>query len=682
MTILSLMQSALLVGGTVHSMVPGEEPRPANVLVHRGEIAAVLGPAESVPVLTDADGKPVAVEPVDVTGMHLVPGLIDGMVNFDADHDALYVASGVTLVRDQANELTRVLAARTPEARRLTPGPDLFVAGRILDGSPPVTTESVVITTIAEAENKIPQLCELGIDYFSFYQGLGQSRQGTPEGETPGKVLERICEMAHESGRRVWGPILPSLDLRSAHALGQDGLFYLDGLLPKGSTWNDLDPARLPAIAKAVPTTLALTPGMRLYAQRLEDPGEDPPELGVLGPHYAYQWQQDLDVRRNMDWERFVQAGTRVVEMQRALIAELAKNGQRILPGSAAPNPWILPGIGLHDEFDELAKAGLTPRQILESATSGAAELLGIADRRGSIQAGRVADIVAVRGNPLEKLELLREPELVCLRGRVLRRGDLDGMVDQLFERVQAIKAEAAQPIEVPPLELPEGELLLSGDVENAAHGQRISAERFAVVRQEDGTFVYVARVLTPASASYKETVLDLTQQVKDNRLVEFELRVSFGEEDSLGLSGIQVGGSMRLRQTATLKGMNAGGKNTTVSRELSFIDAGSVTAGMILARHQPPGSFYALFLEELEPITGPWTMRPGEDFTYLATTPTGAAYFESDARGTPKLCRRVRGTTVIESTLIEDSLEGPGLEVPVRPVPREGGDAPGEDER
>ena len=102
----------------------------------------------------------------------------------------------------------------------------------------------------------------------------------------------------------------------------------------------------------------------------------------------------------------------------------------------------------------------------------------------------------------------------------------------------------------------------------------------------------------------------------------------------------------------------------------------------MILAKHQPPGSFYTLFLEELEPITGPWTMRPGENFTYLATTPTGAAYFESDARGAPKVIRRVRGTTVIESKLREESLQGPGLEIPVRPVPKEGGSTPGEDQR
>src|SRR5215471_10727721 len=93
-----------LVGGIVHAMAgaDGSVGKPATVLIQTNRIVAV-GPSIEIP----ADAVKV-----DVTGKHVIPGLIDGMVNHDADHDRLYVAAGVTLVRDAGNELARILMER------------------------------------------------------------------------------------------------------------------------------------------------------------------------------------------------------------------------------------------------------------------------------------------------------------------------------------------------------------------------------------------------------------------------------------------------------------------------------------------------------------------------------------------------------------------------------------------
>ena len=87
-----------LVGATLHTMVPGSEPAPGTLLVSQG-LLEVLAP--------DAPLPENALK-IDITDMHVVPGLIDAMVNHDVEHDALYLASGVTLVRDTGNKLQTV----------------------------------------------------------------------------------------------------------------------------------------------------------------------------------------------------------------------------------------------------------------------------------------------------------------------------------------------------------------------------------------------------------------------------------------------------------------------------------------------------------------------------------------------------------------------------------------------
>ena len=662
------LQSVVLIGGTVHTMVPGEKPRPAQVLIHRGRIEALAAPGEALPPIRDPFGDLVEPEPVDISGQHVFPGLIDGMVNHDADHDALYVASGITLVRDQANQLSRVLAAKTSAARNAALGPDLLISGEVLDGDPPITTAAVVITSVQEAEDKIPRYLEQGVDYLSFYQGLGRSRQGARQDGDHEAVLKRVAELAHEGGVQLWGPRLPGLDMGSATILGQDGLFYLDGVLPEGTTWNSLENESLEAIADNLPRNLALTPAMRLYSHRIQDPGANPPELSVLGPHYTFQWMQELDLRRNLGWEKYVASGARVVALQRELLGRLAKAGQPLVPGSGAPNPWILPGIGLHDELADWERAGIERTTILEAATSGAARLLGVDDQRGTIAPGKIADVIVVPGDPRKNLDVLRAPEAVVLRGRLLLRKELDQLVDALVSRIDKIKVEADVPIAVPELELPEGEVVLEGMVENRAHGQRLSAERYAVVRHADGSLTYIGRLVTPGTATYSETLLDSSQHLVENRLEDFEVAIRFGDKDEYKLAGTRLGGNMRMRQSAVIGGHSAGGQNTSVRQEVAFLDLGSVTSHLILAKHQPPGRFFVLYLENLDPIVGNWAMQPLGPFHYVIHTSQGAANLKVDERGVPVAVRRVQGTTIVETTTLQASpAAGPGLAPPRR---------------
>ncbi len=302
--------------------------------------------------------------------------------------------------------------------------------------------------------------------------------------------------------------------------------------------------------------------------------------------------------------------------------------------------------------------------------TSGAARLLGVDEERGSIAAGMIADMIVVKGDPRKNLDHLRTPSFVVLRGRLLRRNDLDTLIEALIERVDKIKLAAAAPIEMPPLELPEGEVLLEGIVDNSAHGQRLSAERFAVVKAADGSLTYIGRLLTPGSATYAETVLETRQRLVGNHLEDFEVNITFGPKSSCELKGTRIAGNMRLRQTLNQPNQPPQSQNIPIQQEVSFLDLGSVTSSLILAKHQPPGKFFALYLENLSPAIGTWTMAPAENFGYFVQTHQGAASLQLDARGVPVAINRVQGTTVIETTAREISPEsGAGLALPKRKV-------------
>src|SRR5690606_17094333 len=119
-----------------------------------------------------------------------------------------------------------------------------------------------------------------------------------------------------------------------------------------------------------------------------------------------------------------------------------------LVPGSGTPNPWLMPGTGLHEELAIWVAAGIPPIEVLAYATAGAAEALGIDDERGTLRAGLVADLLVVGADPRQGLATLRRPTHVVLRGRVLDREELDGLMARLVDAQAEVRARGAQPIE------------------------------------------------------------------------------------------------------------------------------------------------------------------------------------------------------------------------------------------
>ena len=200
-----LLEVVAIVGGTVHTMEAGAEPAAATVIVRDGRIEAVLDPA--VPAPADA-------RVIDAKGRHLVPGLIDGMVYFDADHDALYIAQGVTTIRDLGGDPVSAFLGRLPDRRNRVPGPALVTPGTVIDGDPPSSSNAVIVRSADVAPGLLQILLDENVDFFSVQLGL------------PADALARTIELAHEHELEVWGP------LPRAVTLGFSGLLAAAMALP------------------------------------------------------------------------------------------------------------------------------------------------------------------------------------------------------------------------------------------------------------------------------------------------------------------------------------------------------------------------------------------------------------------------------------------------------------------
>ena len=118
--------------------------------------------------------------------------------------------------------------------------------------------------------------------------------------------------------------------------------------------------------------------------------------------------------------------------LQRAAVKLMQDNGVRILAGSDLGGGWVVPGFSLHQEFGELRAAGLSPLHVLQAATLNGAQFAGREATMGSVEVGKLADLVLLEANPLEDSKNLDRIAAVFMRGKHFSRSALDRMLEEV----------------------------------------------------------------------------------------------------------------------------------------------------------------------------------------------------------------------------------------------------------
>jgi imidazolonepropionase-like amidohydrolase len=393
---------------------------------------------------------------VDAAGTFAMPGLWDMHVHFGGGDGLieenrnllpLYVAHGITTVRDAAGDLSpSVLEWRAAVASGALFGPTIYTSGPKIEGLDSVWPGDLEVGTREALSAALDRLQGMKVDFVKLTENTL-----TPE------LYMLGLRMATARGLRTSAHVPVAVTLDQASEAGLDSIEHMSYLLRGGAPREaELSAAvaagKMPA-AEAVTamidsfdeaTALAtygrlaargtfVTPtlnGSRILAYLDEDAHATDDYLKYLGPGLKDTYEGRVTRAASDDaaavarrHERFEQAARLLPLLQRAGVTILAGTDAGFL------NSFNYPGIGLHDELDVLVKYGLTPQQALAASVVNGPAFLGAAEGVGALAPGTTADVVLLERNPLDDIRATRGIRAVVLKGRYLDRAALDGML-------------------------------------------------------------------------------------------------------------------------------------------------------------------------------------------------------------------------------------------------------------
>jgi len=402
-------------------------------------------------VTADARAKlPEGARVVDASGKFVIPGLWDMHVHAVGPMiDRLFLtplaAMGVTGVRDMWGRFAWYDSARVQTTRGDLVAPRFVGPGHILDGAPAIWPGSTGVKDADEARRMVDSLAAGGAAFIKVYSRLtpdefraaaGQARaRGLPfAGHVPSLVsvgeasdlgmksiehlqmivnacsrdedamrAEYVAAHASPKGWDSAGVIARVQARRIVDTYDENRCRTLAARLKKNGTWMVPTMTVLRSIAYLDDTTLAADPRMA-YMPRFFSAGWNPKN----DFRFRMMTPQDWAVRKEVFAE------------QRKIVALLHKAGVQFLAGTDLSNPYIFPGFSLHEELRNLVTAGFTPREALEAATLNPARYLNATDSLGTVQAGKLADLVVLDANPLTDIANTEKIHAVILNGRLI----------------------------------------------------------------------------------------------------------------------------------------------------------------------------------------------------------------------------------------------------------------------
>ncbi|HEX3718903.1 MAG TPA: amidohydrolase family protein [Verrucomicrobiae bacterium] len=388
----------------------GAAPQPDVTVVITGDRITAMGRSVDV-------RSPENAQIVDATGKFLIPGLWDMHVHWeDKDYLPLFIANGVTGIRIIWGMPVHHEWRKEIEQGSLV-GPRMLIASAIVDGPNPVWPDSDKAANAAEGRQAVTNARQDGADFVKVYSRL------------PREAYFAIADEAKKQGIPFEGHVPDSISVEEASKAGQKSIEHLTGVLAACST-----PAKTEAMLAEFKKnhTWQCPTFTVLRSMMTSDPAQTNPRLlKYISPALVGYWAaQDklgtvATITRSLIGEGYFQKHLDMVgAMQRA--------GVPILAGTDTENPYCFPGFSLHDELGLLVRAGLTPMEALQSATINPARFMGRENELGTIEKGKLADLVLLDANPLDNIANTRKIAAVVARGRLFPRSSLEAMLAQV----------------------------------------------------------------------------------------------------------------------------------------------------------------------------------------------------------------------------------------------------------
>lgn len=450
----SELQSSLVLHNIqLVDVTAGQLVQHKMLLIEQGKITAVLPENK----LNDYQHLPQ----LDGQSQYLIPALWDMHVHFEGrnlvEDNALllpvYLAYGITAVREAASNLAPVVLKWRQEiatGQRL--GPRIFTAGQKFEGIDSLWDGDLEIGSHQDMLAGMAKLQKMQVDFIKITENTLQ----------PDLYLDTIAE-ARRRGWRVSSHVPYGTSIAELAEAGVSSIEHASYLLRLGFA----DEAQIAAAVRAGTMTnrqagayyqqgfdqhlafygyqmlarqqVAVTPtliGGRQLAYLAETDHSQDPFLQYLTSDFTdnYQWRIE-----RMANETAAQSAER--KQRYHLIAQqlpfLQQAGVLLLAGSdsAALNTYVYPAQALHDELALMQQAGLTPAQVLRSATINGATFMGLQAEYGTIAAAKQADLLLLSENPLHDINAVRHIDSLIYAGKVYNRQALDELLQQAAAR-------------------------------------------------------------------------------------------------------------------------------------------------------------------------------------------------------------------------------------------------------
>jgi len=414
-----VLQLIAIAHATVIDPAAGSS-RPDMTVLVRGTRIEAAGPSRSVRIPA---GTPV----IDATGKFLIPGLWDMHVHTDVPGGrallGLYVANGVTGVRDMDGDVGHLRGFQRDISAGSLSGPRMVVSGPYLVGQP-VPLPHFLVRTPEEAVAGVDSLARLHVDFIKVHNGM------------PPAAYFAVAREARRRGMVFAGHVFPPVTPMQASDSGQRSLEHLTGFpntcagddsaviagasgLQRFLLGNCSTEDLRPTFARLVANHTWITPTLIVQTE-IVNPSVVPNDslIRYFGDSLQALWRLVLPQAGNVT-PAVVAGGARLFEKRLALVKALYDAKAAMLVGTDAPLRASPPGFGVHDELALLVRAGLTPLDALRAATSGPASYFAATDSLGSVTAGRVADLVLLDANPLADIANTRRISAVVANGRL-----------------------------------------------------------------------------------------------------------------------------------------------------------------------------------------------------------------------------------------------------------------------
>lgn len=390
--------NATLIDGT------GAAPVADAVVVIEGDRITAVGPRAKVKI-------PKGATVVDAKGKTVLPGLWDMHAHFEqVEWGPIYLAAGVTTVRDVGNEFDFIKSVRDAIKTGHGLGPRLLLAG-IVDGNSKMALGIIRADNADEARAVVNRYKAAGFEQIKIYSSIKLD------------VLQTICAEAHRLGMTVTGHIPNGLNAQQGVEAGMDQINHIQYIpaimLPKDRkpgvpvTLN-LDSAEakqalefLKAHGTVIDPTMALM-------ELITNPADVP--VSTFEPGIAKVARELAGPLNNTGVPpASAQRAHQVFEQWMSVLGALHRAGIPIVAGT----DQAIPGHSLHREIELYVKAGFTPMEAIQAATLVPARVMKVDKEVGSIEVGKRADLILVDGNPLESISNIRNVRQVVTGGRI-----------------------------------------------------------------------------------------------------------------------------------------------------------------------------------------------------------------------------------------------------------------------